>query len=57
MTELLAIVGVAVLFAVFGLLRGQVEEETHGCGSCSGNDSPGQCHACDHEKDGMAVGP
>lgn len=55
MSEVLGIVAVAVLFAVFGLLRGRAQDGAHGCGSCSGEDDPETCHACRHGQDGMAV--
>jgi hypothetical protein len=55
MTELIGIVGAAALFAVFGLLRGRIREETHGCGACPSKDDPSACNVCQEEM-GRAVG-
>jgi hypothetical protein len=46
MTGLIGIAGAAVLFAVFGLLRGRIREETHGCGACPTKDDPEACNVC-----------
>lgn len=46
MTEFIGVVAAAALFAVFGLLRGRIREESHGCGGCASKDDPNACHAC-----------
>jgi hypothetical protein len=45
MIEVLAILGFAVLFAVFGALRGRVQE-SHRCDACPGREDPGACGIC-----------
>jgi hypothetical protein len=46
MSELFGIAALAVLFVVFGLLRGRVQEG-HRCASCPSKDDPAACSACD----------
>ena len=45
LTEVIGILGFAVLFAVFGLLRGRVQESKE-CSNCGGQDDPGACDSC-----------
>ena len=45
LTEVIGILGFAVLFAVFGLLRGRVQEPK-GCSGCDSQDDPNTCDNC-----------
>jgi hypothetical protein len=46
MTELIGVMGFAILFAVFGLLRGRIQESDRGgCSSCPDDrDTCRECH-------------
>ncbi len=45
MTELLSIIGVAALFAAFGLLRPKTREG-HGCDVCPSHEDTTACGTC-----------
>jgi len=45
MIEILAVLGFAVLFVVFGTLRGRVQQSYH-CDACAGRDDPETCETC-----------
>jgi hypothetical protein len=45
MTELLGIIGVAALFAAFGLLRPRIRE-SHGCDGCPSHEDTTACGTC-----------
>jgi hypothetical protein len=45
MIEVLAILGFAALFVVFGSLRGRIQQSHH-CDICPDRDDPGACEIC-----------